>query len=93
MTDTPPTTAQASDPAHAADVSLFTWAHRFRRAHQSWNELEDGEQDVPDFTLGGWPTQCAARWPVDKVPYFCTRITDHTGRHAAGNLVRIVAVW
>lgn len=44
----------------------------------------------PDLTRGRWPNMCTARHGQD---WTCTRIADHTGRHAAGDGEHIVAVW
>jgi hypothetical protein len=48
----------------------------------------------PDLTLvgigfGRWDEGCTAT----REGYHCTRRYGHTGRHAAGTGVRIVAVW
>lgn len=70
-----------------------------RRAGISWNRDKDSGPTTPDLTGGKWPTMCDARWR-DLRPgwaltfaYTCTRPASHTGRHAAGNGVRVVAVW
>lgn len=60
-----------------------------------WQEWEaGGVSTVPDLTPNWLPKgrrSCPSshsRWG-----YFCTRLEDHTGRHAAGTGFHIVAVW
>jgi hypothetical protein len=75
-----------------------------RRWSIAWNiDSHPNVLDVPDFTRGldSWPVKCEARWaiqarnPAYLYPrvFVCSRISDHTGRHAAGGLGRITAVW
>ncbi|QIK83084.1 hypothetical protein [Sanguibacter sp. HDW7] len=64
---------------------------------RSWH-LDVGYQPVVvDHTCGLWPSVCADRWNLDTITtrlhYTCTRIANHTGRHAAGMHGVIVAVW
>lgn len=68
------------------------------RADDSWDSLDHpavpDEHLPPDYTCGdthGYG-QCGALWTA-KGCMVCTRIHGHTGRHAAGNLVHVVAVW
>jgi hypothetical protein len=50
-----------------------------------------------DLTGGVWLNMCEDRHAFPSaggdIVRVCTRRADHTGRHAAGNGVRVVAVW
>ena len=70
------------------------------RSVSSWHEVNTVRRISPfaDTTCGQWLTICGARTEFTdlgarKHPVTCTRINDHTGRHAAGAFGRIVAVW
>lgn len=92
----------APDPRHVRAMRAEALYHR--RRNITWNEIEDGwHDDVPDLTAHSWPMVCNARSRAIKLPsfedsgashqYICTRRAFHTGRHAAGFMGRITAVW
>jgi len=52
--------------------------------------LNDLSTLPPDYTpLMTFHNRCRAEWAA----WFCTRLDNHTGRHAAGDGVVIRAVW
>ena len=62
------------------------------RAGFAWDILDHPWLDVPDLTRGltRWPYTCPGRSPNGRV---CTRLAPHSHRHAAGDGIRITAVW
>lgn len=85
-------------------LRLLAAAQQLRRAGVAWDlESEPDALDVPDLTCGlaSWPHSCGARKvvyssnPAYLFPrvFVCTRVAEHTGRHAAGAAGRITAVW
>lgn len=65
---------------------------------RSWHIADVTRQPgIVDLTRGEWPHVCAERWYVTsggvERRYTCTRIANHTGRHAGGCLGVIFAVW
>jgi hypothetical protein len=64
------------------------------RAATAWIRGDEHAPDwVPDLTTGLARDRpyCKAREP--RKDFWCTRLLGHTGRHAAGDGTRIVAVW
>lgn len=59
----------------------------------SWEHAEPDQTHLPpDYTPGGnMATICRATSP--RYGYVCTRNPHHTGRHAAGDGLHILAVW
>lgn len=53
-----------------------------------WRAGVDGPTDIPDLVRHG---EHSCRAMLDG--YTCTRTKLHSGRHAAGTGLRIVAVW
>jgi len=55
-------------------------------------DTEEGNEGLPrDLTPGlSWGAQCTEG---NADGYLCTRLRKHTGRHAAGNGERVIAVW
>lgn len=61
-----------------------------KRGQWSW---QDDPEFVPDLTPnfpGDWGRDYC---PSESEGGVCTRLEGHTGRHAAGNGDRIIAVW
>lgn len=62
----------------------------------TWETTHRAPRDIPDLLPNGtWP-QCGAKLPLSAWAtsrYPCARRDGHTGRHAAGNGTKIVAVW
>lgn len=63
----------------------------------AWTWLDAPEDALPpDLTgVGVWPCWQAKRVAMAETAgiLVCTRGRGHTGRHAAGNGIQIVAVW
>ena len=83
------------DAVVAIDAALWQNAIDVR----AWSiETHPGVPWTADPTLGCYPSICLAKrfHAAGGLPgayYVCTRIPDHTGRHAAGTLGQLVAVW
>lgn len=69
------------------------------RSSIAWHVAIDGGHLVPDLTGPVDEGTCAARAefrrPAERVTHraFCTRRSGHTGRHAAGDGMVVLAVW
>jgi hypothetical protein len=100
------TASGAGTEMSVADRVVATFAHVHAanvvaaRAVIQWHVAIDGGHRVPNLTRGSrWPHMCGARSefrrPGESVSYrvSCTRRSSHTGRHAAGGVSGIVAVW
>ncbi|HEY5514907.1 MAG TPA: hypothetical protein VIK12_01705 [Pengzhenrongella sp.] len=87
--------ARPDDAVVAIDAALWQNAIDVR----AWSiERHPGVPWTADPTLGWYPSICLAErfHAAGGLPgacYVCTRIPDHTGRHAAGMLGQLVAVW
>ena len=96
----------AADRLEASAGRLRALAVKVRRGAGRWNiESHPHVLDVPNYTVGleHYPGGCCeARWTVPTRArstwgptrtFACTRIGEHTGRHAAAWNGRITAVW
>lgn len=101
-----PAVPDVADRLEATADRLRALATKTRRASIRWNiDSHPNAPRIIDFTQGvqAWPGgDCGARWrlaetrnPAYLFPrvFVCTRLHDHTGRHAAGLNGRITAVW
>jgi len=60
----------------------------------SWTHtIEVGYESLPPDLIPTIYSPDVACWARDRGGYVCTRLKDHSGRHAAGDGVKTVAVW
>lgn len=102
---TAPAVPDQADRLEATGERLLALAVKLRRQSIRWNiDACPNVLGVVDHTRGEWqwPATCGARWALQQTRnpaylyprvFVCTRIAEHTGRHAAGMTGRVVAVW